>query len=107
MFGNSRRTARASCISTGLRDRHYGKRAYQWVAEIPVRLRPAAQRNRPKAGDRTRVAGPPLDLRLIVSEASAMHKATCWRCGYLLTNVPAEAATATIALWYYWRWSIH
>jgi hypothetical protein len=84
---------------------HHGKRAYQWVAEIPVRLLRAAQRNRPKAGDRRRVAGPPLDLRLIVSEArdAQGHVLAVW---YLLTNVPAEVATATIALWYYWRWSI-
>jgi hypothetical protein len=25
---------------------------------------------------------------------------------YLLTNVPAEVDTATVALWYYWRWRI-
>ncbi len=84
---------------------HHGKRAYQWVAEIPVRLLRAAQRNRPKAGDRRRVAGPPLDLRLIVSEARDAYGRVL-AVGYLLTNVPAEVAAATIALWYYWRWSI-
>ena len=25
---------------------------------------------------------------------------------YLLTNVPADVDTATVALWYYWRWRI-
>jgi hypothetical protein len=82
-----------------------GKKAQQWVAEVPVRLLRAAQRNRPKAGDRRRIAGPPLDLRLIVSEVcdAQGHVLAVW---YLLTNVPAEAHAATIALWYYWRWSI-
>ena len=84
---------------------YHGKRAYQWVAEVPVRLLRAAQRNRPKAGDRRRIAGPPLDLRLIVSEVrdAQSQVLAVW---YLLTNVPAAVDRATIALWYYWRWSI-
>ena len=50
VFGNSRRTARASCISTGPpRDpASRQRRAYQWVAETLVRLLRAVQRNRPK-----------------------------------------------------------
>jgi hypothetical protein len=84
---------------------HHGKRAYQWVAEVPVRLLRAAQRNRPTAGDRRRIAGPPLALRLVISEvrdAQGLVLAV-W---YLLTNLPAQVDAATVALWYYWRWSI-
>lgn len=84
---------------------HYrGRPASQWATEVPVRLLRAGQRNRAD-GSRQRIAGPPLSLRLIISEvndADGKVVAT-W---YLLTNAPAEVDTATIALWYYWRWQI-
>ena len=52
-----------------------------------------------------RVPGPPLRLRLVVSRVCDATGRTLavW---YLLTNVPAEVDTATVALWYYWRWRI-
>ena len=84
---------------------YHGKKAQQGVAEVPVRLTRVAQRNRPKSGDRRRIPGPPLDLRLVIVEVRDAEGQTLatW---YLLTNVPAEIDCATIALWYYHRWSI-
>lgn len=84
---------------------YHGKKMQQWVAEASVHLTRAAQRNRPKAGDRQRIPGPPLSLRLVIAEVrdETGNVLACW---YLLTNVPADVDAATIALWYYWRWSI-
>ena len=85
--------------------RYHGRRAWQWVAEVPVRLTRPAQRNRPGTNDRQRITGPPLPLRLVIAEArdDSGRVLAVW---YLLSNVPADADAATLALWYYWRWSI-
>ena len=84
---------------------YHGKRAQQFVAEVPVRLLRAAQRNRPKAGDRQRIPGPPCALRLVLVEARTPtgQLLATW---FLLTNVSADVAASQIALWYYWRWNI-
>jgi hypothetical protein len=84
---------------------YHGRPAQQWVACATVRLTRPAQRNRPGRGDRRRIPGPPLELRLILVEARDDQGAilAIW---YLLTNVPAEVEASTVALWYYWRWSI-
>jgi len=85
--------------------RYRGKKAEQWVAEVPVQLTRAAQRNRPGVGDRSRIPGSPLSLRLVIVEVrdAENNVLATW---YLLSNVPAEVEAARIALWYYWRWSI-
>jgi hypothetical protein len=44
-------------------------------------------------------------LRLVVSEVRAQDGTVLARW-QLLTNVPAPVAAATVALWYYWRWSV-
>lgn len=82
-----------------------GQPATQWVAEVPVELTRAAQRNRPGRGDRRRIPGPLLALRLILVEVrdKTGKPLAIW---YLFTNVPADVGADTIALWYYWRWSI-
>lgn len=84
---------------------YHGTPAQQHVAEVAVRLLRAGQRNRPGAGDRQKVPGPPLPLRLVFAEvrSSEGQVLATWR---LLTNLPAEIDDATVALWYYWRWSI-
>jgi hypothetical protein len=51
------------------------------------------------------ISGPPLSLRLIVSEVRDDQGKVLARW-LLLTNLPASVDTQTIALWYYWRWRI-
>jgi hypothetical protein len=84
-----------------------GHRAVQHVAEAEVVLdRPAwRKRRRGRRLVNERVPGPPLTLRLVVSRVCDATGRTLavW---YLLTNVPAAVNTATVALWYYWRWRI-
>jgi len=84
---------------------YHGKPAEQYVAEVPVRLLRPGQRNRPEAGDRQRIPGPPLPLRLVFSEVrdETGKVLAVWR---LLTNLPEDVDSSTIALWYYWRWQI-
>jgi hypothetical protein len=84
-----------------------GHKAVQRVAEAEVVLDRPAWRHRGRGARKVheRVPGPPITLRLVVSrvcDASGQTLAV-W---YLLTNLPAEVATATVALWYYWRWRI-
>lgn len=84
-----------------------GRQAVQHVAEADVVLDRPAWRHR-RRGRRVvneRVPGPPITLRLVVSRVcdAAGRTLAVW---YLLTNVPAEVDTATVALWYYWRWRI-
>jgi hypothetical protein len=85
--------------------RYRGRKAWQSVAEATVTLTRAGQRNRPGSNDRQRIPGPPLQLRLVISEVrDAQDKllATWW----LLTNLPDSVPAGTVALWYYWRWRI-
>ena len=84
---------------------YHGREAWQRVAEAPVRLLRAGQRNRPGRGDRRRIPGKPLALRLVIAE---VHDATGevetpW---YLLTNLPPEVEASMVALWYYYRWAV-
>jgi hypothetical protein len=84
---------------------YHGQKAQQFVAEVAIRLLRPAQRNRPEAGDRQRIPGPPLSLRLVIAEvrSSEGDVLATW---FLLTNVPDDVPAPTIALWYYWRWTI-
>jgi hypothetical protein len=86
-----------------------GRLARQWVGETTVILnRPAKPRRRSRSGKplkRAAVAGPPLQVRLIVSDIynEQGRRVASW---YLLSNVPAAVSAETIALWYYWRWKV-
>lgn len=84
---------------------YHGKPARQHVAEVAVRLLRAGQRNRPGSSDRQKIPGPPLPLRLVLAEVRSAdgEVLATWR---LLTNLPPEIDDSTVALWYYWRWSI-
>jgi hypothetical protein len=84
-----------------------GQTATQHVAEAEVVLDRPAWRHRRQGGRviNERVPGPPITLRLVVSRVCDATGRTLavW---YLLTNVPDAVDTATVALWYYWRWRI-
>lgn len=84
---------------------YHGKKAQQFVAETPVRLLRPGQRNRPNSNDRQRIAGPPLPLRLVISEVRS-EEGELLATWFLFTNAPQTIGAATIALWYYWRWNI-
>lgn len=88
---------------------HKGKPARQFVAETSVVLhRPArTHRKDPKSGKKKHIdiPGPPLPLRLIVSEIRG-EKGDVLARWLLWTNLPASVPADTVALWYYWRWRI-
>ena len=82
---------------------YHGRQARQYVAEAPVVLtRPAYPRRKDKS-EPTTVPGPPLPLRLVLSEVRD-EKGKVLAVWFLLTNVPENVAAETVALWYYWRW---
>ena len=104
-----------AAIADGLRDANalkdtravvfHGRKARQFVGEAEVVLHRPGKRNVGK-GKKVDVPGPPLTLRLIVSEVRDLKGRLLARW-LLLTNVPTELAdAATIALWYYFRWRI-
>jgi hypothetical protein len=83
-----------------------GKAAYQWIAETEVVITRKAQPKR-KGVDGKRlplVGGSPVEVRLIISRVvdSMGKELATW---YLLSTMPKVPAS-TLALWYYWRWSI-
>jgi hypothetical protein len=86
---------------------YQGHQAVQHVAEAAAVLDRPAWRHRRRGGRliNERLPGPPITLRLVVSRVCDATGQTLavW---YLLTNLPAEVDTATVALWYYWRWRI-
>jgi hypothetical protein len=84
--------------------RYHGRPAHLFVAEADVVLfRPGKRRVGKK---QIEVPGPPLPLRLIVTEVRDDDGKVLARW-LLLTNVPADLAdAATIAKWYYFRWKI-
>ncbi len=86
---------------------YHGQAAWQYVAEQAVVLDRPAHLNRHVDGQSKRptIPGVALALRLVVTELRDEHGDVVERW-YLLTNVPAEVAAATLALWYYWRWKI-
>ncbi len=83
-----------------------GKKATQQIAETNIWItRPANPRKKSVDGKRVKVIpGAPVACRLIVSKiVDSNHKEIgVW---YLLTSV-RDVNKATLALWYYWRWSI-
>jgi hypothetical protein len=84
--------------------RYHGRKAKLFVAEAEVVLHRPAKRNEGKK--KIEIPGPPLPLRLVVTEVQddAGKVLARW---LLLTNVPANLAdAATIAKWYYFRWRI-
>lgn len=83
---------------------YHGRKARQFVAELPVRLLRPAYQNR--QGKRRVVPGEPLSLRLVISEVRDEQSGSLLATWFLLTNVEPAIPAATIALWYYWRWRV-
>jgi hypothetical protein len=89
-----------------------GQTARQYVGQTQVAvLRPARTHRTSGHGAQRQkrhhnIAGPPLALRLIVSEVRDIKGRVLARW-LLLTNLTGKQASAsTVALWYYWRWQI-
>jgi hypothetical protein len=84
---------------------YHGQSAWQWVAETRVVLTKPARPQRRDGQSRKSIPGPPVPLRLVISEVrnAAGEILAVW---FLLTNVPDTIAADTVALWYYWRWRI-
>ena len=83
---------------------YHGRKARLFVAEVEVVLHRPGKRNEGKK--KVEIPGPPLPLRLVVTEVRDLKGRVLARW-LLLTNAPAELAdAATIARWYYFRWRI-
>jgi hypothetical protein len=88
-----------------------GQKARQYVGQSMVILhRPARTHRMVGKGKKRRavhvnIPGPPITLRLVVSEIRAQNGKLLARW-LLLSNAPAEVSGATLAVWYYWRWQI-
>jgi hypothetical protein len=88
--------------------KYEGRKVRQYVAEAAVVLhRPAWLNRQIDAGTWWRfvVPGKPLPLRLVVTELRDKGGKVLEQW-YLLSNVPAEVDAETIALWYFWRWTV-
>jgi hypothetical protein len=84
--------------------KYHGRLAHRFVAEAEVVLHRPGKRNVGKK--KVEIPGPPLPLRLVVTEVRDDRGAVLARW-LLLSNVPANLAdAATIATWYYFRWRI-
>jgi len=86
---------------------HHGKELQLWIAETSVTLQGPARQYRVVRGQarQRNIPGPPLTLRLVVSE---LRDDTGKRLAHwlLLTNLPESVSAATLALWYSFRWKI-
>jgi hypothetical protein len=83
---------------------YHGRPARQYVAEAEVRLTRPGQQNRAN-GSKARVSGPPLSLRLVISEVRS-ETGEVLATWYLLTNISPDVPASSVALWYYWRWRV-
>jgi hypothetical protein len=81
-----------------------GQDANLYLAEANVSVTRVAKPQRPQDGKRKKIKGDAVPCRFIVSKVQD-SKGNVLASWYLLTNVEA-VETGTIALWYYWRWSI-
>jgi hypothetical protein len=81
-----------------------GRKARLFVAEVEVVLHRPGKRN--EGGKKVEVPGPPLALRLVVTEVRDLRGRVLARW-LLLTNAPGDLGdAAAVARWYYFRWRI-
>lgn len=83
---------------------YHGRTERLFVAETQTTITKSGRRRTAKG--RVTVPGPPLKVRLIITEVRDDEDQVLARW-YLITNVfDAEITADVIALWYYWRWRI-
>lgn len=83
--------------------RYKGQDAEQYLATAEVLVTRAAQSKTKKEGKPKQIKGRAVPCHFIVSRIQNKEgKILAW--WYLLSNVTVDSAT--LALWYYWRWSI-
>jgi hypothetical protein len=83
--------------------KYKGMEAEQYLASTEIQITRAARPKKTEDGKRKKIKGEAVKCRFIVSRVQDKEgKIVAW--WYLLTNV--ETDMATVALWYYWRWSI-
>jgi hypothetical protein len=81
-----------------------GKKAYQFLGMAPVGITRLSQPKKKVEGKKIRVKGERVECCFVVSQVRDL-KGNVLAWWYLLTNIK-EVDMGTIALWYYWRWSI-
>lgn len=81
-----------------------GRQAYQFLGAVSVSITRPSQPKKKVEGKKIRVKGERVGCRFVVSQVRGL-KGNILAWWYLLTNVE-EVDMGTIALWYYWRWSI-
>lgn len=82
---------------------YHGKTYWQWTAQAGVTITRPAKPSQKKS-KKPVVPGVPVSARLVVSRVLS-EDGNILAEWLLLTNVK-DVDTATIALWYYWRWQI-
>jgi hypothetical protein len=83
---------------------YHGRLARLFVAETTVVLTRAGRPKR-KGIKRQAVAGPPVSVRLVVSQVCD-HTRSVLAIWLLLTNLDPNVDAGQLVLWYYWRWRI-
>lgn len=81
-----------------------GRKAYQFLGASSVSITRPSQPKKRVEGKKIRVKGERVECRFVVSQVRDLQgNILAW--WYILTNVE-EVDMGTLALWYYWRWSI-
>jgi hypothetical protein len=85
--------------------RYHGRYANQFVAETTVTITRPASNGSHKSSGRKPIPGPPVSLRLVLSEVRSEAGVVLSRW-YLYTSLPSCVPGEQIANWYFWRWRI-
>lgn len=83
---------------------YHGKPAQQWVAEADIRVTRNAKPSQKKT-KKPEVPGKAVQARLVVTRVFS-DEGELLAEWLLLSNVESSVNSATLALWYYWRWRI-